>query len=61
MRTITANPCEEESPLENRTHKGNYKGTTHMQAENQDMAFVNDTLERTKSVAPVPRRQKKTD
>lgn len=47
--------------MENRTHKGNYTGTTRMKAENQDMAFVNDTLERTKSVAPVPRKPKKTD
>ncbi|GAB2692844.1 hypothetical protein ACFQWB_10640 [Paenibacillus thermoaerophilus] len=31
--------------MENKTHKGNYKGTNHMEAENQDMAFVNDTLE----------------
>jgi len=47
--------------MENKSHKGNYKGTTHMNAENQDMAFVNDTLENTKSVAPVPRAKKKTD
>jgi len=47
--------------MENKSHKGNYKGTTKMKAENQDMAFVNDTLERTKSVAPVPRKQKDTD
>jgi len=32
-----------------------------MNAENQDMAFVNDTVEQTKSVAPVPRKKKKTD
>ncbi|MCY9590737.1 hypothetical protein [Paenibacillus chitinolyticus] len=31
--------------MENRTHSGNYKGTTHMNAENQDMEFANDTLE----------------
>lgn len=30
---------------ENNKHDGNYKGTTNMAAENQDMAFVNDTLE----------------
>lgn len=36
--------------MENQTHQGNYKGTTHMNAKNQDMAFVNDTLEDTKSV-----------
>ncbi|MFC5531107.1 hypothetical protein [Cohnella yongneupensis] len=47
--------------MENKSHKGNYKGTTNMKARNQDMAFVNDTLERTKSVAPVPTPQKETD
>ncbi len=47
--------------MENKSHKGNYKGTTRMHAENQDMAFVNDTLENTKSVAPVPKSKKKTD
>ncbi|BBI36248.1 hypothetical protein [Cohnella abietis] len=47
--------------MENKSHKGNYKGTTHMKVRNQDMAFVNDTLERTKSVAPVPSKEKKTD
>jgi hypothetical protein len=52
---------EEGHPMENKTHKGNYKGTTHMKAENQDMAYVNDTLERTKSVAPVPTIKKETD
>ncbi|EPD88435.1 hypothetical protein [Paenibacillus sp. HGH0039] len=31
--------------MENKTHSGNYKGTTHMNAENQDMEFANDTLE----------------
>jgi hypothetical protein len=31
--------------MENDKHEGNYKGTAHMAAENQDMAFVNDTLE----------------
>lgn len=30
---------------ENNTHRGNYKGTGHMQAENQDMEFVNDTIQ----------------
>lgn len=30
---------------ENKTHEGNYKGTGHMKAENQDMEFVNDTLQ----------------
>ena len=47
--------------MENQSHRGNYKGTTQMKAENQDMAFVNDTIEQTKSVAPVPRKKKKTD
>ncbi|WP_405448797.1 hypothetical protein [Paenibacillus sp. HJGM_3] len=32
--------------MENKTHAGNYKGTAHMSAENQDMAFVNDVLEK---------------
>ena len=31
--------------MENKKHEGNYTGTTNMNAENQDMAFVNDTLE----------------
>lgn len=35
--------------MENKSHKGNYKGTAHMKAENQDMAFVNDTVEKTES------------
>ncbi|WP_166244192.1 hypothetical protein [Paenibacillus turpanensis] len=30
---------------ENKVHRGNYTGTTNMNAENQDMAFVNDTVE----------------
>ncbi|MBB6669918.1 hypothetical protein [Cohnella nanjingensis] len=47
--------------MENKTHQGNYEGTTNMAAKNQDMAFVNDTLERTKSVAPVPKKKKKSD
>lgn len=47
--------------MENKSHKGNYKGTTRMKVRNQDMAFVNDTLENTKSVAPVPTTPKKTD
>ncbi|MFK7691207.1 hypothetical protein ACI5FR_00350 [Paenibacillus sp. HJGM_3] len=34
------------APMENKTHAGNYKGTAHMSAENQDMAFVNDVLEK---------------
>ncbi|MNC31163.1 hypothetical protein D3C75_794770 [compost metagenome] len=30
---------------ENKVHQGNYKGTGRMKAENQDMEFVNDTLQ----------------
>lgn len=47
--------------MENTNHRGNYKGTTEMHAKNQDMAFVNDTLENTKSVAPAKQKKKKTD
>ncbi|QJD85325.1 hypothetical protein [Cohnella herbarum] len=47
--------------MENKSRKGNYKGTTNMKARNQDMAFVNDSLENTKSVAPVPSVKKETD
>ncbi|WP_192043403.1 hypothetical protein [Paenibacillus lycopersici] len=47
--------------MENQTHKGNYKGTTHMAAKNQDMAFVNDTLEDAKSVTNYGSVKKKTD
>lgn len=47
--------------MENKSRKGNYKGTTNMNAKNQDMAFVNDSLENTKSVAPVPSVKKETD
>lgn len=39
--------------MENKKHRGNYVGTGNMQAENQDMAFVNDTLENAKSVTSV--------
>mgnify|MGYP001482881074 CR=1 FL=1 len=35
--------------MENRKHAGNYKGTAHMKAENQDMAFVNDVVEKKQS------------
>jgi hypothetical protein len=38
--------------MENKTHKGNYKGSTNMKAKNQDMAFVNDTVEGAESVVP---------
>ncbi|CAM2928280.1 hypothetical protein PASE110613_07945 [Paenibacillus sediminis] len=47
--------------MENKTHKGNYKGTNHMKAKNQDMAFVNDTLDDAKSVHPFSQNKKKTD
>lgn len=47
--------------MENQTHKGNYKGTTQMHAKNQDMAFVNDTLEDAKSVSNFSTVNKKTD
>lgn len=47
--------------MENQTHKGNYKGTTSMNAKNQDMAFVNDTLEDAKSVSNFSTNHKKTD
>lgn len=47
--------------MENGTHKGNYKGTTHMKAKNQDMAFVNDTIEDAKSVTSYSSKKKKTD
>jgi heat shock protein HslJ len=39
--------------MENKKHRGNYKGTTNMQAENQDMAFVNDTLENAQNVTSI--------
>lgn len=39
--------------MENIKHAGNYKGTRNMNAENQDMAFVNDTLENTPNTTPI--------
>jgi disulfide oxidoreductase YuzD len=39
--------------MENKKHRGNYVGTTNMNAKNQDMAFVNDTLENAKNMTPV--------
>lgn len=30
---------------ENKKHQGNYEGTASMEAENQNMEFVNDTVE----------------
>ncbi|WP_156278476.1 hypothetical protein [Paenibacillus sp. NEAU-GSW1] len=47
--------------MENKSHKGNYKGTTGMKAKNQDMAFVNDTIEDAKSVTNYQTNNKKTD
>ncbi|MFX3636392.1 MAG: hypothetical protein ACE3L7_20770 [Candidatus Pristimantibacillus sp.] len=47
--------------MENQTHKGNYKGTTHMKAKNQNMAFVNDNVEDAKSVTNFSNKKKKTD
>ncbi|WP_192896498.1 hypothetical protein [Cohnella sp. AR92] len=41
--------------MENQNHQGNYKGTTKMHAKNQDMAFVNDTIDRSKSATPLNR------
>lgn len=34
---------------ENKKHHGNYEGTASMEAENQDMEFVNDTVEDVKT------------
>ncbi|WP_438445523.1 hypothetical protein [Gorillibacterium sp. sgz5001074] len=39
--------------MENKKHRGNYVGTTNMSAENQDMAFVNDTLENAQNVTSI--------
>lgn len=47
--------------MENKKHKGNYRGTTDMNAKNQDMAFVNDTIEDAKSVTNFSSKKKKTD
>ncbi|EJW18485.1 hypothetical protein PAV_2c02490 [Paenibacillus alvei DSM 29] len=44
--------------MENKSHRGNYKGTTAMKAKNQDMAFVNDTIEDAKSVTPFSEKRK---
>lgn len=45
--------------MENKSHRGNYKGTTAMKAKNQDMAFVNDTIEGAKSVTPFSEKKKR--
>lgn len=34
---------------ENKKHKGNYEGTAKMKAKNQDLEFVNDTVENIKT------------
>ncbi|WP_202113071.1 hypothetical protein [Paenibacillus sp. MMS18-CY102] len=47
--------------MENQSHKGNYKGTAQMKAKNQDMAFVNDTIEDAKSVTNYSGKKKKSD
>ncbi|UHA75643.1 hypothetical protein [Paenibacillus sp. 481] len=47
--------------MENKTHRGNYKGTTNTHAKNQDMAFVNDTIENAKTAVPFQQQHKKTD
>jgi hypothetical protein len=39
--------------MENKKHSGNYAGTNNMNAKNQDMAFVNDTLENAKNTTSV--------
>jgi hypothetical protein len=39
--------------MENKKHNGNYTGTNNMNAKNQDLAFVNDTLENAKNTTPV--------
>jgi hypothetical protein len=39
--------------MENKKHEGNYPGTANMNAENQDMAFVNDTLENAPSTTSI--------
>ena len=39
--------------MENKKHRGKYVGTTNMQAKNQDLGFVNDTLENSKNTTPV--------
>ncbi|MEW9698703.1 hypothetical protein [Paenibacillus sp. SI8] len=39
--------------VENQKHAGNYTGSANMSAENQDMEFVNDTLENAPNTTPV--------
>ncbi|MBB3110606.1 hypothetical protein FHS18_002673 [Paenibacillus phyllosphaerae] len=47
--------------MENKTHEGNYVGTTNMKAKNQDMAFVNDTIEDAKSVTNFQKTKNRSD
>lgn len=48
--------------MENKKHRENRdRATTDMRALNQDMAFVNDHLEDTKSVTNFTGKKKKTD
>jgi hypothetical protein len=54
-------PDKEVTAMENQSHKNNYKGTTRMNAKNQDMAFVNDTVEDAKSTSNFSPKKKKTD
>lgn len=39
--------------VENRKHRNDYTGTENMEAENQSMEFVNDTLENAPSVTSI--------
>ncbi|MEC0227121.1 MULTISPECIES: hypothetical protein [Paenibacillus] len=39
--------------MENNKHAGNYTGTTNTNAKNQDLAFVNDTLENAPSLTTI--------
>jgi hypothetical protein len=39
--------------MENKKHRRNYVGTTNMEAKNQDLAFVNDTLENAKNTTSI--------
>ncbi|WP_189597173.1 hypothetical protein [Paenibacillus elgii] len=47
---------------ENKKHDGNYESTASMEAENQDMEFVNDTLNQVKTtVNQIGADQKETE
>ncbi|NEW06610.1 hypothetical protein GK047_11355 [Paenibacillus sp. SYP-B3998] len=39
--------------VENNTHAGDYRGTTNTNAKNQDLEFVNDTLENAPNISSV--------